>query len=268
MSLRHHLLAALAVAFTGGVVLPSCNEDLAKQIAALGEGCLLNSDCSDGLVCVFRRCHEQCNDSADCPLGPDGVQLGCRLGDPPAHVCQLPEDASCSYNSQCPGAQVCGPDGSCRDQCEGDRDCLEEQMCVQGVCAEVDEVDPVTQSLLQQPEPSEQTGVSCEYDHQCEGLSPEGQPELVCRNGACGYDCFTDVDCEPNEVCVPQDVLDDDSQDPSTPGACFLANDGNVVYCIPGHQVACDCLGGTQGVQQCAADGSGYTPCQDVDGDC
>src|SRR5690349_11781952 len=78
------------------------------RAARLNEGCLLDSDCTDPFVCVFRRCHKQCESTKDCS---DGER--CVLGEQTTHVCQ--SHIPCSYNSQCPGAQVCGVDGKCRD---------------------------------------------------------------------------------------------------------------------------------------------------------
>src|SRR5260221_2345477 len=71
--------------------------------AALAEGCLLNTDCASPLVCAFRRCHTACESTRDCPA-PER----CVAGDKPFHVCQLSQEKSCSYNSQCPTGMVCG----------------------------------------------------------------------------------------------------------------------------------------------------------------
>jgi hypothetical protein len=128
---------------------------------------------------------------------------------------------------------------------------------VQHTCAEPEEIDPETGQLPRTPPPSGQTtGVPCEYDHQCVGVAPEGGPPFVCRDGACAYDCYEDVDCTPNEICTPND------SDITTPGECVPGGDTGVVHCVPGAQVQCDCLAGGTGVQVCKPDGSGYDFCR------
>src|SRR3954451_14579288 len=84
----------------------------------LSEGCLLNTDCADPLVCAFRKCHVACEGTRDCNGGR------CVVSERPLHVCQLSEELTCSYNSDCPIGQSCGADSQCRDQCQGDTDCL------------------------------------------------------------------------------------------------------------------------------------------------
>ncbi len=254
MQLKHTLLLLLF----GCVAALSCEGDEeTSAVALLGEGCLLNSDCNDELVCVFRRCHIECEDSGDCPLSADGERLRCVLGDKPEHVCQLEDETHCAYNSECPGQQVCGPDGRCRDQCQADRDCVAGQTCVeQGVCADPEEVDGG--GLSYQAPPGEQTtGAPCLYDSQCEGLAPEGGPRFVCVDGGCNYGCYTSVDCEPNFGCQPDDG------DAATPGECVYLGGGTTVPCVPGHQIACDCYGDPMavGVQKCNDEGTMFGPC-------
>src|SRR5262249_14113308 len=55
-------------------------------------------------------------------------------------VCQLPEQTHCLKNSDCVGAQLCGPDGMCRDRCVSSMDCVYGQLCVSDVCAEPREI--------------------------------------------------------------------------------------------------------------------------------
>ncbi len=114
---RFGALALVAVLF---VVANACSSDEADAIrrGKLADGCLINSDCSQSplpLVCAFERCHIKCEKDADCEPG-----LYCRIADNPVHVCQLPSevpDPPCKYSSECPGSQVCGIDGVCRDGC-------------------------------------------------------------------------------------------------------------------------------------------------------
>jgi len=232
MAVRLLLLGAsalLVLALAGG-----CGED-DVVVAALGEGCLINSDCADDLACVFRRCHHACNSTKDCPVS-DGKQLRCVLGERPEHVCQLPDEVACGYNSECPPGQVCGIDGTCRDQCAGDRDCIEPQTCETGTCAEAEELDGGHLPIAEGND-AQVTGQPCSYTSEC----PAG---LACVDGLCNYECFEDIDC-----------LDDELFDCQANLCVFLA------ACVPGEQVSCACPDGSAAVQQCSADGSGYEPC-------
>ena len=35
----------------------------------VGGTCVMNSDCNQGLVCTWGKCHTACHTSADCPVG-------------------------------------------------------------------------------------------------------------------------------------------------------------------------------------------------------
>ncbi len=169
----------------------ACEDDV--PLAELGDGCLINSDCSSPLVCAFQRCHEQCEDSRDCSPG-----LNCVVSDRPYRVCQLDDERTCSATPDCPGDQVCAIDNVCRDGCLGAVDCIPEQQCVSGTCAEPSE-------LVEGKLPSTASG------------SPEGQPcvyhsdcvdPLLCVAGQCRYECKEDRDCAggascADGVCVP-----------------------------------------------------------------
>src|SRR4051794_34436936 len=117
--LWYALLVAIAVA-------GACSsQDVPTK--AVAEGCVINTDCTSPLVCAFRKCHAECITSRDCAPG-----LRCVASDRPFHVCQLPEEAKCSHNSDCPERQICGVDLLCRDECTTSRDCVKEQVCVGG----------------------------------------------------------------------------------------------------------------------------------------
>ena len=128
----------------GVLVVGACSSDDAEALrrAAIAEGCLVNSDCSQkpqALVCVFQRCHVKCKSDADCEKPSH-----CRLVGNAVHVCQLPDeipDPPCKYHSECPGEQQCGIDGVCRDACKSEKDCVSGQVCVTAVCASKDELD-------------------------------------------------------------------------------------------------------------------------------
>ncbi len=114
----------------------SCGSDSKKEkleAAALSEGCSLNSDCNNPLVCTFERCHQACEKDRDCPL-----PQRCIKGDD-GRVCQLDDDTKCDRDRDCDGDQVCGVDGECRDQCKKNSDCADDQVCANsGECASED----------------------------------------------------------------------------------------------------------------------------------
>jgi hypothetical protein len=183
---------AAACAALAWVTAIACGggDDAAHVGLDVDQGCLINSDCRSPLVCAFRKCHQQCKTQVDCMH----VQR-CVASDKPYHVCQLPDEAACTLNSQCDGQEVCGVDGQCRDQCAADRDCTGGQTCVLETCAIPTELTeagtlPVTQMT---PEP----GAPCSYDSQC-------QPPLVCRSGTCEWQCRTSRDCAAGYACIGQ----------------------------------------------------------------
>src|SRR4051812_29030472 len=87
----------------------ACASD-GPPLANLSDGCLVNTDCNTPLVCAFRKCHNACEATRDCPVG-----LRCVASDRPFHVCQLGTEQACIYNSDCPKGQVCAADAQCRD---------------------------------------------------------------------------------------------------------------------------------------------------------
>jgi hypothetical protein len=168
----------------------ACSSD---EKADLAQGCLINTDCNTPLVCAFRRCHNACESTRDCPPG-----LRCVASDRPFHVCQLLEERACTFNSQCPVRQVCASDGQCRDQCQGDADCLQEQTCIAGSCADNKElIDGGLEVVVKDAGPS--TGQPCTYNSQC----PAG---LICRvsggAGLCQQECLSSIDCTDGRQCV------------------------------------------------------------------
>jgi hypothetical protein len=133
--MRLRLRRAIFIGTLGGLSVWSCggSDEEKLKLAKLSEGCSLNSDCNDPLVCTFERCHQACEADRDCPLpqrcvrGTDG------------RVCQLDDNKDCARDAQCEGDQVCGVDGECRDQCSDDDDCGDDQVCANsGECASND----------------------------------------------------------------------------------------------------------------------------------
>lgn len=216
-------------------VFVACGSDDSDVIRAqLAQGCLIDSDCNSPFVCAFKTCHQACNTDTDCK----DLGARCVISDRPFNVCQPP--IPCSYNTQCPGNQVCGVDGQCRDQCKADKDCITGQLCTTGSCANPTEL---VDGGLPTPDggvPNE--GQSCSYNSDC------AYP-LVCRNGGCAYQCKADIDCPLGQSCVNH--------------LCVLPNsggDGGV--CIPKtcNEVGANCgttLDGCGGVLTCGTGPNG-----------
>jgi sugar lactone lactonase YvrE len=124
------LAAASLLLTTLGIT--GCGDDPVK--AGVAKGCTLNSDCNGGLVCSFGLCHKECEQTTDCPANQRCVQSDT------SNVCQLTEESQCHFNTDCAEPLVCAIDLQCRNQCQGDKDCLAGQKCADNVCAEPKEV--------------------------------------------------------------------------------------------------------------------------------
>src|SRR5688500_1244032 len=99
---------------SAGLGLGACGSDSDKEklkAAKLAEGCTLNSNCENPLVCTFERCHTQCDEDRDCP-----GEERCVSGSSGKRVCQLSIETGCTSNAQCKGTQTCGADKECRDK--------------------------------------------------------------------------------------------------------------------------------------------------------
>jgi hypothetical protein len=252
--MKRLLLYVGLVLFAVGAPL-ACSSEEEALIAALGGGCLLDSDCSSGLVCVFRICHEPCKESKDCPLEDDGDHERCVIGDKPRRICQLHFEKLCHLHSDCPGDLVCAVDGECRNQCGGDRDCLPGQLCVAATCADLGELE---QGRLVPTSDTSGEGKPCLYDSDC----PPGAGGLAlgCRDGACDAGCLgSDRDCGKYERCS--------TDQPGEPGECQLVGQAGALHCSPKDEfpnekeIACACLGNQSGTQTCNEDASGYGHC-------
>jgi hypothetical protein len=170
------------------ILVVACTSD-DRNPGELATGCAINSDCREPLVCAFRKCHSACVATRDCPAG-----TRCVASDRPFHVCQLGSERTCTYHSDCPEGQVCGIDGQCRDQCKATPDCLAEQVCVAGTCAEQAELRDGGLTAVSK-DASPPTGQSCAYNSQCPG-------RLVCRDGSCRLECLSSIDCKSGRECV------------------------------------------------------------------
>jgi hypothetical protein len=121
-----------------------------------------------------------------------------------SRVCQLEEERTCKTTADCVVGLICGSDGACRDHCESDRECVGDQVCNKGVCAEPDELDE--SGNLPRVLPLQ----TCRLSSDCDA----GQR---CVSGNCIAQCLSDRDCAPGETCAegacappPRECQDDD----------------------------------------------------------
>ena len=173
------------------VAFGACSSDDPPPLVGISDACLINTDCNSPLVCAFRKCHVACETSRDCGLGQR-----CMASDRPFHVCQLADEKSCTYNSECPTGQVCGVDQQCRDQCADDRDCVREQLCFASTCVESAEIgDSGLPVLGDSGVDGASRGQPCNYTSQC-------PTPLVCRGQFCALECLTAADCTLGYDCA------------------------------------------------------------------
>lgn len=141
----------------------------------LGGQCELNSECDAPLVCRLERCRKQCVTDRDCALG-----LHCFYDQEGLGACQLPEEKTCTLDSECPAALVC-PMGECTPPCLADEDCPPDASC--------EESGDAMACVF----PEQHT---CVYTSDC----PIG---MVCGGDQrCRVDCSTDLDCPGGRVCI------------------------------------------------------------------
>lgn len=134
--MRSPVRGVLVIGSFLGCIGPACSSEETNR-AGLAAGCKLNSDCAPGLTCSSDLCHTTCESTRDCPVGTLCVK------EKEGSVCQLQNETTCTYDSDCEGLLVCGADGRCRNECKTDRDCVSPQVCATGgFCAEPPEVDP------------------------------------------------------------------------------------------------------------------------------
>jgi hypothetical protein len=180
--IRAGLLLGLAHAWLAA----GCSPDRSAEVSLgeLSQECLVNSDCAEPLLCVFERCHVECVTTKDC----DGT-LRCVGAREPERVCQLEQDSTCRTSADCTSGLTCSQDGACRDVCVSDADCVGQQRCTKGVCAEPAELDDngeLPRILAQQ---------DCRLDSDCDLGS-------ICLRGVCAPQCRSDRDCEAGEICA------------------------------------------------------------------
>jgi hypothetical protein len=185
-----------------------------------GSGCVLNSDCNDGLSCTDMRCHVMCREAIDCGAG----QL-C-AGPPGAGICLLPDEETCGLNSDCKLGLFCAIDLTCRTQCVNERDCpTATQKCVPSevdvmtnVCAEpadLDDDDTLKPAADGGATPDDDAGV----DASGSDAGADGVVGPVADAGQSGDAGEVVGESEPNE--------DREHATPYTPGTTVLGATGS-----------------------------------------
>lgn len=129
------LTLALFLAGLVGLAGSDCSSN--EPPSGLANGCQLNSDCSNPLLCTFGRCHQACANTRDCPEGDLCVRAGGNV-----NVCQLPDEETCTPSTSCAQPLECATDRICSYPCVADTSCLNGQICADSVCA-----DPVRVGL-------------------------------------------------------------------------------------------------------------------------
>lgn len=225
-------LRLLAAAITPLLVFaPSgCDSNVDAKIAQteLGDSCLVNSDCTAPTVCAFKACHAECVSSRDCD---DGAR--CVAASRPYKVCQLEQERQCERTADCAEGLVCGIDGECRDQCQTDGQCVEDQKCVSGTCADANELDDDGQLTPAKGTTRGAEGSPCVYVSDC-------SEALLCRSQACAPECKADKDCPLHQTCMLARCVPDGSQ----PSSCDYNSDCDAEHgkrCLGG-SCLCQCV--------------------------
>jgi hypothetical protein len=115
--------------FLAALGLVACNAILGNEDRHLvAKSCLLNSECADNQLCLFKTCSDRCHLDRDCAKGSR-----CLVTDQfPA--CVGSTQALCTET--CPSGTTCSK-GVCRSACSGGEGqaCLDDQTCTgEGVC--------------------------------------------------------------------------------------------------------------------------------------
>lgn len=226
-----HAVVALAFA-----ACPASNEVEKLPVRA---ACTLNSDCNEGLVCLFERCHAECTKDGDCVRPTVCRPLQSYKGSG-AGVCLLPEEVRCvgGNDNECLGSLACGPDKTCRSRCSAG--CPKKQVCSDDWCADSNEL---VDGGLPEIAPSS----ACQIPSDCPG-------DLTCRAGFCAPQCRLNKDCPSGEscnergVCIGQGIaLPPGVTPPNGFGATCVTNStctplSSVLSCLPSGRCGVECL--------------------------
>lgn len=184
MSMRARGSWAIVVGSALVLSAQACSSD-DPVTKAVSEGCLLPTDCTDPLACVFRRCHQQCLADRDCP----SQQICSGALAPKKGICLFPEEITCARNSDCEYPLVCDRKGHCNQQCVTSADCLVSQVCAAGSCVDKEAAPP-------------DGGVAPGKEGETCALASDCSAGLVCISGRCSVECREDRDCRTDEACL------------------------------------------------------------------
>jgi HYDIN/CFA65/VesB family protein len=222
------------------------------RLGELGEGCLVNSDCADGLCSGGVCCNQICNGTCQtCETGqclPQNAQEPCGNGSGVCfgvNQCQLPAGVACSTDAECGGNLVC------KDCRAGGRQCTAPDACCGG-CAS----------------PFECVGGECACP-----LQNDGQQQLDCGGGVCAINregaCCTSAP-PPGCNCDPTDNL---CKECLVASQCPPGATGTTPACVGNQcQYSCNtalgftsCNGSCIGPGQCCTDQQCPSLCQQCD---
>jgi len=185
------------LATTALLVLPLLLSCSPREVGVLGEGCGINTDCASPLGCRLGSCRRLCVESRDCGAGfrcliPTGENSG---------GCQLPEETSCTLNSECPDGFDC-VHATCTVSCVDDGDCaVPGAICAREcpmpgeTCTEMEATGP-----LGCQEPLDEL---CIYDSECP------LPYVCAFDGTCQLECRVpgdERDCPGTRVCSDANI--------------------------------------------------------------
>jgi hypothetical protein len=174
------------------LLVAGCPDDAERP---LGEPCVGDSDCADGLDCQYGRCREGCVLDGEC--GADGA-CAATAEDPAERVCVTVEDASgrCPAPGDpegCAEGLSCGPDGLCREPCQPADDCGGSRVCALGHCMDAALAGPYCDADGDEFFDTVCTGQGCSRCGDCDDGDPTVNPDAEetcdgrdtdCRNGA------------------------------------------------------------------------------------
>lgn len=134
MSLIRQLSSRSRTWFALCAATVACNsifdiQDPIERPATQGDSCILNSNCPDGQVCLFRLCSPPCETDVDC------TAKGSRcLHTDAGTACVSEGQATCGTDeTACPSGTVCSGD-ACYAECNGTSVCADGHSCVDGAC--------------------------------------------------------------------------------------------------------------------------------------
>lgn len=135
-TLSYFALSCMLLAFS------ACSKDNAVSIddpvedppRNIGENCdASNPSFCGGGICVAGQCRNKCSSDEAC--GQNGVCVRELRDEVQYGGCRLPDEVSCSSNSDCGSSLLVCAGGECRPGCDDDGACLGgDQACIDGAC--------------------------------------------------------------------------------------------------------------------------------------